>query len=67
MIRNKKSFNKFVYEGYRKNFFVRDNLSLKIICIKKKQRFVNICKDYRLKKIIKKIKLFAPLININKI
>ena len=68
MIKRKSSLNKIFYEkNGQKSFFGRDNLSFKAVNMAKKQHYVNICRDFRLKKIIKKIILYLPVININKI
>ena len=60
MIRRKYSIDKVNYELRGQIFFFgRDNLSFKVVNFPKKQRLVNICKDFKLKKIINNI--FLPL------
>ena len=55
-----------IYElNGQKSFFGRDNLSFKTVNMSKKQRLDNICKDFKLKKLIKNI--YLPLIIIKTI
>ena len=47
------------------SMFGHDSLSFKTINMSKKQRFNNICINFKLKKLIKEINLFLPIIYIN--
>ena len=68
MIKRKSSINKIFYENNgQKSFFGRDNLSFKSINMPKKQHFVNLCKDFKLKKIIKNKYFSLRFLNITKI
>ena len=63
-IRRKYSLNKISYELMgQQSFFGRDNLSHKTINLPKAQKFINICKKFKLKKIIIKSKLLLPIIS----
>ena len=68
MVRSKSLKNITNYEKKgQKFFFGKDNLSFKTVNMHKKQHFDNICKEFKLKKIIKKIYLPIKIINIYKI
>lgn len=57
-----------IYElNGQKSFFGRDNLSFKTVNMSKKQRLDNICKDFKLKKLIKNIYLPLTIIKTIKI
>tara|TARA_B110000438_G_scaffold176835_1_gene168996 strand:+ start:103 stop:273 length:171 start_codon:yes stop_codon:yes gene_type:complete len=47
------------------SMFGHDSLSFKTINMPKKQRFNNICINFKLKKLIKEINLFLPIIYID--
>ena len=60
------SLNKYIYElNGQISMFGHDNLSFKTINMPKKQRFNNICINFKLKKLIKEINLFLPIIYID--
>ena len=66
MIRNKYSFNKLYFEKIgQKSFFGRDNLSFKTVNMVKKQKYINICKIFKIKKIYKQNNLILPFIKID--
>ena len=66
MNKKKKLVNIINYEkNGQKAFFGRDNLSFKTINLPKKQRFVNICHTFNLKKIIKKNSLRLSFFSVN--
>ena len=66
MIRNKYSFNKLYFEKIgQKSFFGRDNLSFKTVNMVKKQKYINICKIFKIKKIYKQNNLIFPFIKID--
>ena len=68
MIRKQSSIDKIIYEANgQKSFFGRDNLSFKTVNMSKKQRLDNICRYFKLKKLIKNIYLPLTIIKINKI
>jgi len=54
VIRRKYSINKKYYESIGQGMlFGHDNIHFKTINLSKKQRFKNLCKKFRLKKIVK--------------
>jgi len=58
--------NKYIYElNGQISMYDCDNLSFKIIAMPKRQHFNNICKNFKLKKLIKGINLFLPIIYID--
>jgi len=60
VIKRQSSINKIIYENNgQKYFFGRDNLFFKSVNMPKKQRLTNLCKDFKLKKLIKN--KFLPL------
>tara|TARA_B110000008_G_C16506127_1_gene378253 strand:- start:296 stop:502 length:207 start_codon:yes stop_codon:yes gene_type:complete len=66
MIKNKYSSNKIYLEKIgQKFFFGRDNLPFKTVNMAYKQKYINICKDFKIKKINKKNILFLHLVIIN--
>ena len=68
MNQKKTSINKKIYEqNGQKSFFGRDNLSFKCINMEKKQRFNNICKHFKLKKLFQKNRIALPIIIIKNI
>ena len=68
MIKRKYSINKIIYENNgQKSFFESDNLFFKSINMSKKQRLINLCKVFKLKKIIISKYLPIKLLDIDKI
>ena len=68
MIKRQSSINKIIYENNgQKYFFGRDNLFFKSVNMPKKQRFTNLCKDFKLKKLIKNKFLPLKFLNIDKV
>ena len=66
MIKSKYSFYKLYFEKIgQKSFFGRDNLPFKTVNMANKQKYINICKDFKIKKINKQNSLFLPLVKIN--
>ena len=60
------SLNKYIYElNGQISMFGRDNLLFKTINMPTKQRFDNICINFKLKKLTKRINLFLPIIYID--
>jgi len=58
--------NKYIYElNGQISMYDCDNLSFKTISMPKRQHFNNICKNFKLKKLIKGINLFLPIIYID--
>ena len=67
-MRRKSSIDKYFYELKGQiPMFGRDNLVFKSVNMPKKQHFDNICKNFKLKKLIKKNNLFLEIFYINKI
>ena len=67
-ITNKDSILKQYYEANgQQEMFGRDNLAFKCINMPKKQHFDNICKNFKLKKLTKRVNLFLEIVYINKI
>ena len=65
-MKKKSSIDKYIYElNGQISMFGHDNLSFKAINMPKKQRFNNICINFKLKKLIKEINLFLPIIYID--
>tara|TARA_B110000263_G_scaffold146796_1_gene127338 strand:- start:827 stop:1027 length:201 start_codon:yes stop_codon:yes gene_type:complete len=65
-MKKKSSIDKYIYElNGQISMFGHDNLSFKTINMPKKQRFNNICINFKLKKLIKEINLFLPIIYID--
>ena len=65
MIKTKNSINIIHIESNGQQlFFGRDNIFFKTINMPKKQRFQNICYNFKLKKTYKKRKLFLPFFSI---
>ena len=68
MIKRKYSVNKLLSEkNSQQIFFGRDNLQFKLINRSKKQNLYDICKDFKLKKFIKNISIYLPIIKIYKV
>ena len=68
MIKRKYFINKLLYEKNDQiSFFGRDSLVFKIINLEKKLLLDNICRYFKLKKIIKKIYLSLAAISIFRI
>jgi len=66
-MKKKSSMLKLIYEiNGQKTIFGRDNLVFKTINLSKKQKFKNICRDFNLKKPIKKISLVLTILEIYK-
>ena len=66
MIKRKSSIYKIIHENNGQlSFFGRDNLSFKSVNMVKKQHLDNICRKFKLKKIIKNNKLYLDILNIN--
>ena len=64
-IRRKSSIDKKNYElSGQMSFFGRDNLNFKSVTLLKVQRYVDICKKFRLKKIILQKKKYLPFLEI---
>ena len=64
-IRRKSSIDKRNYElSGQLSLFGRDNLYLKTVNLPKAQKYVNLCRIFKLKKIIIHKKLFLPFIRI---
>ena len=54
MIKKKYLLNKVMYEkNGQLSFFGRDNLSFKTVNMEKKQRFINLCTNFKLKILIR--------------
>ena len=65
-MKKKSSLNKYIYElNGQISMFGRDNLFFKTINMPKKQRFDNICKNFKLKKTIKKFNILLSVIYID--
>lgn len=65
-MKKKSSIDKYIYElNGQISMFGHDNLSFKTINMPKKQRFNNICINFKLKKLINEINLFLPIIYID--
>ena len=63
--RRKSSLNKINYELIgQQSFFGRDNLYLKTVNLPKAQKYVNLCRIFKLKKILIHKKLFLFFIRI---
>ena len=68
MIKRQSSINKIIYENNgQKYFFGRDNLFFKSVNMPKKQRLTNLCKDFKLKKLVKNKFLPLKFLNIDKV
>mgnify|MGYP006132884759 CR=1 FL=1 len=66
-MKNKSSRDKYFYElSGQVSMFGRDNLAFKSINMPKKQHFDNICKNFKLKKLTKRVSLFLEIICIKK-
>ena len=65
VIRKKSSIDKRNYElSGQLSLFGRDNLYLKTVNLPKAQKYVNLCRIFKLKKIIIHKELFFPFIRI---
>ena len=65
-MKKKSSIDRYIYElNGQISMFGHDNLSFKTINMPKKQRFNNICINFKLKKLINEINLFLPIIYID--
>ena len=65
VIRRKSSIDKKNYElSGQLSFFGRDNLYLKTVNLPKAQKYVNLCRIFKLKKIIIHKELFLSFIRI---
>jgi len=65
-MQKKNLIDKYIFELNGKIFmFSYDNLLFKTTNMPKKQCFNNICKNFKLKKLIKGINLFLPIIYID--
>jgi len=65
VIRSKSSIDKKNYElSGQLSLFGRDNLYLKTVNLPKAQKYVNLCRIFKLKKIIIYKELFLPFIRI---
>tara|TARA_Y100001970_G_scaffold292492_1_gene433995 strand:- start:390 stop:590 length:201 start_codon:yes stop_codon:yes gene_type:complete len=66
-MKRKSSINKCFYEKNGQiSFFGRDNLVFKTVNMPNKQKFINICKNFNLKKPIKKYFLSLTILEKNK-
>ena len=64
-IRKKSSIYKKSYELYGQiSFFGKDNLNFKAVTLAKTQRYINLCKKFRLKKIILQKNMHLPYFEI---
>ena len=67
-MKRKLSIDKCLYESKGQiPMFGRDNLAFKCINMPNKQHFDNICKNFKLKKLTKRVNLFLEIVYINKI
>ena len=65
VIRRQSSLDKINYEiSGQLSLFGRDNLSFKTVNLPKAQKYVNLCRIFKLKKIIIYKELFLPFIRI---
>ena len=65
-MQKKNLFNKTIYElNGQIAMFGRDNLSFKSINMPKKQSFINICNNFKLKKIVKRTNIALSIVNAN--
>jgi len=65
-IKRKYSVNKINYElAGQKSFFGRDNLAFKTVNFSKPQKLCNLCRKFKLKKIIVKLPLLLNIYNIS--
>ena len=65
VIRRKSSIYKEYYELFgQMSFFCKDSLKFKTVILANTQRYVNVCKKFKLKKIILKKQALLPLIEI---
>ena len=66
VIRRKSSIYKKYYESFGQMFFFgKDNLKFKTVTLANAQRYVNLCKKFKLKKIILKKQTLLPFIEIH--
>ena len=66
VIRHKTSINKKYYELFCQIFFFgKDVLKIKTITLSIPQRYINLCKKFKLKKIIIKKQTLVPFIEIH--
>ena len=66
VIRRKTSIYKKFYEIYgQKKMFGHDNIHFKTINLPKKQKYINLCNKFGLKKIFYRKKINLPLIILN--
>ena len=65
MVKRKSSNDKKYYELFGQMFFFgRDSLDFKSVTLAKAQKYVGLCRKFKLKKIILKKKIFLPIVKI---
>ena len=66
VIRRKSSIDKKNYElSGQLSFFGRDNLNFQTLNLVKKQKFINLCRVFKLKKIVLQKKIFLSSFEIH--
>ncbi len=66
VIRRKSSINKRLYELYgQETMFGYDNIHFKTVNLPKKQKFINLCSNFGLKKINNNVSINLSIIKLN--